>query len=78
MLKKSISQMDEVKEGLKIVKGVDRSTFMWNFIEGQLKAQPLNNLFDFRKLLNKIINDKLREEKKNFKDCGEVDKNVTY
>jgi hypothetical protein len=67
MLKKGIGQMNEVKEGLKEVKGVERSTFMWNFIESQLKAQPLENLFDFRKLLNRIIADKLKEEKKDKK-----------
>lgn len=64
ILKNGIGKMKEVKEGLKEVKGADRSIFLWNFIEAQLKIQSLENLFEFRKVLNKIISDKLREQKK--------------
>lgn len=65
-INKAVKTMDKVSDGLKENKN-DKSSFLWSFIENQLREQPLENLLDFRKLLNKIINDKFKEDRDNNK-----------
>ena len=71
LINKAVKSMNKVNDGLKQNKD-SKSSFLWNFIENQLREQPVENLLDFRKLLNKIIVDKLREKDKNLKESDLV------
>lgn len=57
LVKDGVKGMGDLRKGLKKEKG-DRSLFLWNFIEGQIKNQPDDVLVDLRKLINKTLKDK--------------------
>jgi len=39
---------------------IDRKSFLWNFITGEIKKQPDENLFDLRKIITKELNERAR------------------
>lgn len=55
---KGIVEMGKINKGLGEAK--DKSDFMWHIIKVELVKQPVANLVDLRKLINKIIKDKLK------------------
>jgi hypothetical protein len=69
-----------IKVDLCIPDGVDKSSFLWKFIEGELLKQSIRNLINLRKKINHILQVKFREEEKEKERTrvlsGEVVKNV--
>ena len=59
ILKNGIKELNKVSSGLKTAE--NKQVFLWNFLEGQLMQQNLDNLINFRKRLNRIIMHKFKE-----------------
>ena len=44
-------------------KAGNKSIFLWNFIGGEIKKQPDNNLIDLRKLINHTLKERRKKRR---------------